>query len=206
LTFRTTSEQLKKVFEKFGDIGDVYIPRDHRTKESRGFAFVRFYERDDAEDAMDELDGHMLDGRPLRVQVARYARPDRDPRRDRGGGGRYGGRGYRDRYRSRSRSRSRDRRRRSRSRSRDRRRRRSKDRSRSKSGSPRDRSKSPRIGPKAPRIARKVQKNDQRAQRINRRAGAGPNQRALRQRRKPAPVVDQDLVQTLDDCTDGSYM
>jgi len=62
----------------------------------------------------------------------------------------------------------------------------------------------PRIGPKAQRIGRKVQKNDQRAPRINRRAGAGPNQRALRQRRKPAPVVDQDLVQTLDECTDGS--
>jgi len=148
LTFRTTPDQLRKIFDKFGDIGDIYIPRDHRTKESRGFAFVRFYERDDAEDAMDELDGQMVDGRPLRVQVARYSRPDRDPRRDRGRG--YG-RGYRDR--NRSRSRSRDRRRRSRSRSRDRRRR-SRDRSRSprdKSKSPRNRSSSPKEGSKSPR-------------------------------------------------------
>jgi len=148
LTFRTTPDQLRKIFDKFGDIGDIYIPRDHRTKESRGFAFVRFYERDDAEDAMDELDGQMVDGRPLRVQVARYSRPDRDPRRDRGRG--YG-RGHRDR--NRSRSRSRDRRRRSRSRSRDRRRR-SRDRSRSprdKSKSPRNRSSSPKEGSKSPR-------------------------------------------------------
>jgi len=157
LTFRTTPDQLRKIFDKYGDIGDIYIPRDHRTKESRGFAFVRFYERDDAEDAMDELDGQMVDGRPLRVQVARYSRPDRDPRRDRGrgygggGGGGYGGR--RDRNRSRSRSRSRDRRRRSRSRSRDRRRR-SRDRSRSprdKSRSPKDRSRSPKDGSKSPK-------------------------------------------------------
>lgn len=148
LTFRTTPDQLRKIFDKFGDIGDIYIPRDHRTKESRGFAFVRFYERDDAEDAMDELDGQMVDGRPLRVQVARYSRPDRDPRRDRGRG--YG-RGHRDR--NRSRSRSRDRRRRSRSRSRDRRRR-SRDRSRSprdRSRSPRNRSSSPKEGSKSPR-------------------------------------------------------
>jgi len=64
----------------------------------------------------------------------------------------------------------------------------------------------PRIGPEVPRIARKVQKNDQRAPRINRRAGAGPNQRAPSQKRRPAPVVDQDLVQTLDEHTDGSFV
>jgi arginine/serine-rich splicing factor 2 len=41
LTFRTTPDDLKRVFEKYGDVGDVYIPRDRWTKESRGFAFVR---------------------------------------------------------------------------------------------------------------------------------------------------------------------
>jgi len=42
LTYRTTCESLRKVFDKYGEIGDIYIPRDYRTKESRGFAFVRF--------------------------------------------------------------------------------------------------------------------------------------------------------------------
>ena len=41
LTYRTTAEALRKVFEKYGDIGDIYIPRDYYTKDSRGFAFVR---------------------------------------------------------------------------------------------------------------------------------------------------------------------
>ena len=41
LTYRTTCESLRKVFDKYGEIGDIYIPRDYRTKESRGFAFVR---------------------------------------------------------------------------------------------------------------------------------------------------------------------
>lgn len=35
----------------------------------------RFYDRRDAEEALDSLDGRMLDGRELRVQMARYGRP-----------------------------------------------------------------------------------------------------------------------------------
>lgn len=42
LTFRTTEDELKKVFERYGEVGDVYIPRDRFTQESRGFAFVRY--------------------------------------------------------------------------------------------------------------------------------------------------------------------
>lgn len=41
LTYRTTPDDLRRVFEKYGDVGDVYIPRDRWTRESRGFAFVR---------------------------------------------------------------------------------------------------------------------------------------------------------------------
>lgn len=63
-----------------------------------GFYFLRrFYDKRDAEDALEAMDGRMLDGRELRVQMARYGRPtspqtrrggrgDRDRRdRDRGG-------------------------------------------------------------------------------------------------------------------------
>lgn len=41
LTYRTTPEDLRRCFEKYGDIGDIYIPRDRFSRESRGFAFVR---------------------------------------------------------------------------------------------------------------------------------------------------------------------
>lgn len=99
LTFRTNPDDLRRTFEKYGDVGDVYIPRDRFTKQSRGFAFVRYYDKRDAEDAMDALDGRDMDGRELRVQLARYGRPERraPPRRfgggGGGGGGRYGGGG-----------------------------------------------------------------------------------------------------------------
>ena len=42
LTYRTTCEDLRRVFEKYGDVGDVYIPKDRFSRESRGFAFVRY--------------------------------------------------------------------------------------------------------------------------------------------------------------------
>ena len=42
LTYRTSVEELKRTFSKFGDVGDIYIPRDPVKRESRGFAFIRF--------------------------------------------------------------------------------------------------------------------------------------------------------------------
>lgn len=81
LTYRTTPEELRRQFEKYGDVGDVYIPRDRFTRESRGFAFVRYYDKRDADDAMDAMDGATLDGREVRVQMARYGRPAEPYRR-----------------------------------------------------------------------------------------------------------------------------
>ncbi|XP_025836593.1 serine/arginine-rich splicing factor 2 [Agrilus planipennis] len=131
LTYRTTPEDLRRVFERCGEVGDVYIPRDRFTRESRGFAFVRFYDKRDAEDALDAMDGRMLDGRELRVQMARYGRPT-SPHRRHGRSGR-----RRSRSRSRRRSTSRTRRRRSVSHSR------SPSRSRSRSNSKSSRGRSP---------------------------------------------------------------
>lgn len=66
--------------------------------------FFRFYDKRDAEDALEAMDGRILDGRELRVQMARYGRPT-SPQRSRNNGR------HDRRRRSRSRDRSRDRRR-----------------------------------------------------------------------------------------------
>ena len=42
---------------------------------------IRFYDKRDAEDALDAMDGRLLDGRELRVQMARYGRPSSPYRR-----------------------------------------------------------------------------------------------------------------------------
>ena len=89
LAFRVTPDDLRPLFEKYGEVGDIYIPRDPYTKESRGFAFVRFHDRRDADDAMYKMDGYNMEGREMRVQLARFGRPnDRFSRRGGGGGGR----------------------------------------------------------------------------------------------------------------------
>lgn len=51
----------------------------------------RFYDKRDAEDALEAMDGRMLDGRELRVQMARYGRPTSpQTRRNNRDGGRRG--------------------------------------------------------------------------------------------------------------------
>merc|ERR1712035_124917 len=124
LSYRTSTETLRRKFERYGEIGDAYVPRDRNTGDSRGFGFVRFYDKRDAADAVKGMDGYELDGRDLRVDYARHERPNTMSRgRDRGGRGRSRSRsrGRRSRSRSNDRSRSRspaDKKSRSRSRSR----------------------------------------------------------------------------------------
>lgn len=98
LAYRTTVDDLRKIFSRYGEvgklvqyecfiyIGDVYIPRNPYSMDSRGFAFVRYYSERDAEDAIRGMDGRKIDGREIRVQRAMYGRPNT---RRRGGGGRY---------------------------------------------------------------------------------------------------------------------
>jgi len=57
ISYRTRKEELYRTFDRFGDIADVYIPRD-RHGESRGFGFVRFYDKRDADDAK-TMDGRI---------------------------------------------------------------------------------------------------------------------------------------------------
>jgi RNA recognition motif-containing protein len=48
---------LREMFGRYGEVGDVYIPRNYANKQSKGFAFVRFIEKSDAEDAVKGLVG-----------------------------------------------------------------------------------------------------------------------------------------------------
>ncbi|KAL9258443.1 Serine/arginine-rich splicing factor SC35-like protein [Drosera capensis] len=72
ISFRTTADDLYPLFDKYGKVVDVFIPRDRRTGESRGFAFVRYKYQDEAQKAVDKLDGKLVDGREIMVQFAKY--------------------------------------------------------------------------------------------------------------------------------------
>lgn len=88
LSFGTTEDSLRALFEQFGAIDRVNVVTDRDTGRSRGFAFVEMGSDEDARRAISALDGKELDGRALRVNEAR-------PKEDRGFGGGGGGRGHR---------------------------------------------------------------------------------------------------------------
>ncbi|KAJ8754864.1 hypothetical protein K2173_015376 [Erythroxylum novogranatense] len=72
ITFRTSADDLFPLFDKYGKVVDIFIPRDRRTGDSRGFAFVRYKYADEAQKAVDRLDGRVVDGREITVQFAKY--------------------------------------------------------------------------------------------------------------------------------------
>jgi RNA recognition motif-containing protein len=90
LAFHTTEDTLQDAFRQFGDVSEVKVVLDRVTGRSRGFGFVVMSNVTEAEKAMEQMNGAMLDGRALRVNGA-------EERRDRpafGGGGGGGGGGF----------------------------------------------------------------------------------------------------------------
>jgi RNA recognition motif-containing protein len=86
LSFSTTPETVETLFAAVGEVREVAMPTDRETGRPRGFAFVTMGNPELAETAARQLDGTLLDGRPLRVNEAQERS---------GGGG--GGRGRGDR-------------------------------------------------------------------------------------------------------------
>ncbi|HWD17871.1 MAG TPA: RNA-binding protein [Verrucomicrobiae bacterium] len=90
LSFNATENDLQDAFSQFGAVSEVNIMMDRATNRPRGFAFVTMATPEDAEKAIQGMNGKDFDGRALTVNEAR-AREERPPRS--GGGGGYGGGG-----------------------------------------------------------------------------------------------------------------
>ncbi|PNW73811.1 hypothetical protein CHLRE_13g573650v5 [Chlamydomonas reinhardtii] len=69
-----TVDDLRKKFEKFGELRDVYIPRDYYTQRSRGFGFIEFRDARDADEAIYQLDKTSIDGREINVCLSKEGR------------------------------------------------------------------------------------------------------------------------------------
>ncbi|KAK3014757.1 hypothetical protein RJ639_007942, partial [Escallonia herrerae] len=63
-------DDLRREFEQFGHLKDVYLPRDYYSGEPRGFGFVQFVDPADADEAKYQMDGQILLGRQLTVVFA----------------------------------------------------------------------------------------------------------------------------------------
>lgn len=90
LHFHTTENTLASEFARCGDVEQVKLILDRETGRSRGFAFVTMADAAGAQKAIAEMNGAMIDGRPLRVNEA-----EERQQRGGGGGGGFGGGGDR---------------------------------------------------------------------------------------------------------------
>ena len=98
LSFNTTENDLNDAFAPHGTVTETNLMMDRTTGRSRGFAFVTMSTPEEAQKAIEALNGKSIDGRALTVNIAK-------PREERpgGGGGRRefgggGGGGARSRY------------------------------------------------------------------------------------------------------------
>jgi len=80
LSWNTSEESLSNLFSKIGEIEELKIITDRETGRSRGFGFVTFSNEDDANTAVRELDGVELDGRTLKINIAKERDRDSAPR------------------------------------------------------------------------------------------------------------------------------
>lgn len=85
LSFSSGEDQVRGLFETYGTVDRVSIITDRETGRSRGFAFVEMSNDEEAERAINALNGAEIGGRRINVNEAR-------PREERGGFG-GGGRG-----------------------------------------------------------------------------------------------------------------
>jgi len=97
LSYGVTDQDLKQLFEEYGEISSAKVIMDRYTGKSRGFGFVEMPDDAAAKKAIEELDRAEFDGKTINVSVAK---PKTDaPRRnnnfsrggERSGGGGFGG-------------------------------------------------------------------------------------------------------------------
>ena len=75
LPWTTTETELNDLFSQHGEVNSTNIIQDRETGRSRGFGFVEMDQG--ADEAVQNLDGHDLNGRNIKVNIAK---PKREPR------------------------------------------------------------------------------------------------------------------------------
>jgi len=90
LSYTSTDNSLRTLFETYGAVTTTKIVTDKFTGQSRGFGFVEMPNNDEGQKAIDGLNGSDFEGRKIVVNESRPREDNgnsRPPRRDGGGGG-----------------------------------------------------------------------------------------------------------------------
>ena len=75
VSFNSTEDSIRDLFAAYGEVVSVRMITDRETGRFRGFLFVEMATPEQAEAAIAALDGTELDGRPLKVNLARERQP-----------------------------------------------------------------------------------------------------------------------------------
>lgn len=82
LPYSATEDELRTAFSQHGNVHSVKLITDRETGKPRGFAFVEM-DAQDADGAVEAMNGHQMGGRPLRVNLAQERAPRGGPGRPR---------------------------------------------------------------------------------------------------------------------------
>jgi RNA recognition motif-containing protein len=74
LNFKVEEYDLKEIFEEYGEVKSANIITDKFTGKSRGFGFVEMANNEEANKAIEELNGGELEGRNIVVNEAKPRR------------------------------------------------------------------------------------------------------------------------------------
>lgn len=77
LPYNVKEDELRKIFESYGEVNSINVIKDRFSGRSKGFAFVEMADEVEAKAAIEAIDGTHLNGREIKVNVAR-------PRNDKG--------------------------------------------------------------------------------------------------------------------------
>ena len=90
LSYNMDDQGLAEIFSAFGTVESAKVITDRDSGRSKGFGFVEMASEEDAQKAIDQLNGKDFSGRNINVSVAK---PQESRPRGGGGGGGGGGRG-----------------------------------------------------------------------------------------------------------------
>jgi RNA recognition motif-containing protein len=71
LSFKVQSEALQQIFEEYGEVSSAKVITDRDTGKSKGYGFVEMPNDDEAQEAIDNLNGQNIQGKEVVVQKAR---------------------------------------------------------------------------------------------------------------------------------------
>ncbi|EER12721.1 serine/arginine rich splicing factor, putative [Perkinsus marinus ATCC 50983] len=74
LNYDTSPQHVRSLFSRYGEIRDVYLPLDYNSGRPRGFGFVEFCDPRDVVEAKNAMDGKVVDGNAIQVDIAQRGR------------------------------------------------------------------------------------------------------------------------------------